>query len=145
MRKGGLTWDAGAKLVWELGDEVIVDPVLHGSEHDDRPRVVDCDGETHKRLSRSTDDTENNSTGPTSEAPRSTSPLPFTAVDHMTCLSTLPGTAKTTSRQEAELQGINANAPSKGPVREIWHHLEVGQQAAKNVHGYSAASSAHFV
>lgn len=45
MRKGGLTWDAGAKLVWELGDEVIVDPVLHGSEHDDRPRVVDCDGE----------------------------------------------------------------------------------------------------
>lgn len=43
--KVGLTWDAGAKLVRELGDEVIVDPVLHGSEHDDRPRVVDCDRE----------------------------------------------------------------------------------------------------
>lgn len=43
--KVGLTWDAGAKLVRELGDEVIVDPVLHGSEHDDWPRVVDCDRE----------------------------------------------------------------------------------------------------
>lgn len=47
--KVGLTWDAGAKLVRELGDEVIVDPVLHGSEHDDRPRVVDCDRQGRPR------------------------------------------------------------------------------------------------
>lgn len=35
-----LTWDAGAKLVGELGDEVIVDPVFHGSEHNNGPRVI---------------------------------------------------------------------------------------------------------
>lgn len=36
----GLTRDAGPELVGELGDEVVVDPILHGAEDDDGPRVV---------------------------------------------------------------------------------------------------------
>lgn len=35
-----LTRDAGPELVGELGDEVVVDPILHGSEDDDGPCVV---------------------------------------------------------------------------------------------------------
>lgn len=41
LRKA-LTWDTGSKLVRELRDEVIVDAIFHRSEHNDRPRVVNC-------------------------------------------------------------------------------------------------------
>lgn len=37
-----LTWDTGSKLVRELRDEVVVDAIFHRSEHNDRPRVVNC-------------------------------------------------------------------------------------------------------
>ena len=41
-----LTRHAGAKLVGELGDEVIVYPVLHRPQDDHRSRVVDCKAES---------------------------------------------------------------------------------------------------
>lgn len=40
-RKEELTGDAGAKFVGKLRDEVIVDAILHGAEHDDGTCVVD--------------------------------------------------------------------------------------------------------
>lgn len=39
-----LTRHAGAKLVRELGDEVVVYSVFHGTQDDDWPCVVDCKG-----------------------------------------------------------------------------------------------------
>ena len=36
----GLTRDTRPKLVGELRDKVVVDPILHGAEDDDGPRVV---------------------------------------------------------------------------------------------------------
>lgn len=47
LKVKALTWDAGAKLVRELGDEVIVDPIFHWSEHNDWPCVINWDM-THK-------------------------------------------------------------------------------------------------
>lgn len=41
LRKA-LTWDTGTELVREFRDEVIVDTIFHWSEHNDRPRVVNC-------------------------------------------------------------------------------------------------------
>lgn len=35
-----LTWNTGAKLVWELGDEVIVNSIFHGSKNDDWSCVI---------------------------------------------------------------------------------------------------------
>lgn len=43
-----LTWDAGAKLVRKLRDEVIVDPIFHRSKHDDWPRVINCNMQTER-------------------------------------------------------------------------------------------------
>lgn len=37
-----LTGYAGAKLVGKLGDEVIIYSVLHWTQYDHRPCVVDC-------------------------------------------------------------------------------------------------------
>ena len=44
----GPTWDAGSEFVGELGDQVVVDPVFHGAEDDDRTGVVHC-GRTRTR------------------------------------------------------------------------------------------------
>lgn len=41
---GQLTRNTGAKLVGELGDEVIVYSVLHWAQNDNRPCVVNCIG-----------------------------------------------------------------------------------------------------
>lgn len=46
-RLGGLTRDAGPELVGELGDEVVIDPILHGAEDDDGPRVVHWNRKWH--------------------------------------------------------------------------------------------------
>lgn len=51
-RRRELTGYAGAKLVGELGDEVIVYSVLHWAQYDHRPRVVDCSGESQQVSTR---------------------------------------------------------------------------------------------
>ena len=35
-----LTWDAGSKFLWKLRDEVVVDPIFHGPQHDYGPCVA---------------------------------------------------------------------------------------------------------
>lgn len=47
-----LTRNTGAKLVGELGDEVIVDAVLHGAEDNDGSGVVNWDREEQSLLRR---------------------------------------------------------------------------------------------
>lgn len=43
----GLTWHTGTKLVWEFGDEVIVNSVLRRPQDDHRPRIVNCEHKPH--------------------------------------------------------------------------------------------------
>lgn len=43
----GLTWHTGTKLVWEFGDEVIVNSVLRRPQDDHWPRIVNCEHKPH--------------------------------------------------------------------------------------------------
>lgn len=44
-----LTWNTRSELLWEFWDQIVVDPVLHGSQDDDGSGVADCRRITHTR------------------------------------------------------------------------------------------------